>query len=63
MKTDSYFWLFALAIIFGILAGILKAFLSSLRLRRKAQAPLLGVVLPKTQNLVSKQTSQHKDEL
>jgi len=63
MMTDSYLWLLLLAIVFGILAGILKAFLSNLRSKRKAQAPLLGVILPKTQNLVSKQNSKHKDEL
>lgn len=63
MTINSYFWLSILAITTGILAGVLKAFLSVLRLRRKAQAPLLGVVLPKTQNLVVKQISKHKDEL
>jgi hypothetical protein len=63
MTIDSYIWLLVLAIVFGILAGMLKAFLSNLRSKRKAQAPLLGVVLPNTQNLVTKQTSKHKDKL
>jgi len=63
MTINSYLWLLLLAITFGILAGMLKTFLSRLRIKRKAQAPLLGVVLPKTQGLVSKQTSQQKDKL
>lgn len=67
MTNSSYLWLLLLAITFGILAGMLKAFLSRLRLKRKAQAPLLGVVLPKNQNSLNQSNPRinlkHKDEL
>jgi hypothetical protein len=63
MTTNSYILMLALAIIFGVAAGITKVLLSRLRNKRKAQAPLLGVVLPSTQNLVSKHNLKHKDEL
>lgn len=58
MTTSQFLSLLALAILSGILVGTLKVFLSRIRLKKKLQAPLLGVVLPSTQNLVSKNTSK-----
>jgi hypothetical protein len=58
MTTDQFLYLLALAILSGILVGTLKAFLSRIRLKKKLKAPLLGVVLPSTQNLVSKTPSK-----
>jgi hypothetical protein len=63
MTTSSYVLFLSLAIIFGVAAGITKVLLARLRNKRKAQAPLLGVVLPNTQNLVSKHNLKHKDEI
>jgi hypothetical protein len=52
MNTDQFLYLLALAILSGTLVGILKAFLSRIRLRKKLKAPLLGVVLPKDKDLI-----------
>jgi hypothetical protein len=50
MTTDQFLYLLALAILSGILVGTIKAFLSRIRLKKRLQAPLLGVVTPKDKN-------------
>ena len=61
MNTDQFIYLLGLAIFSGALVGLLKAYVSRLRSKRKALAPMLGVVLPKNKDLASNQTSKLKD--